>query len=362
MDLKRIAYYRKEIMGLAAFWIFYLHFGPCLLENSHFSVIKEIEWYINHVGYCGVEIFLFLSGMGLVYSVRKRSIKEFYVRRFMRVYTSFFIWFTLSTVVRDDAMSLFDYVKRITFYTNWTHDMLDYKWFVAAIMMFYLWFPLYYNILKKVKRPVAFTVILTVVEFYCTSIWYFQIRDDLFLVLDRIPIFLLGILLGHLMAEMPDTRSWNIRWGKQQWMIVCIITCILSVFKYHLMLTQTSGWLHNVENILTSVLSILYCMIVSKCFSLSEKSAVIGVFRKGLRFLGALSLEFYLTHELVSFKVESYALKLVPFDPINQILIFLLEFVLSLIAAWMVLKISDIIFKGKWKRIKTTIGNFLSHA
>ena len=62
-----------------------------------------------------------------------------------------------------------------------------------------------------------------------------------------------------------------------------------------------------------------------------------------LTFLGSLSLEFYLTHELISLKVKSYNLQLVNWNIINQLSVLIICFCLSLAAAWIIKKIVDIV-------------------
>ena len=42
-------------------------------------------------GFCGVDIFLLLSGIGLVYAIEKSSIGTFYRRRLERVFVPFVI-------------------------------------------------------------------------------------------------------------------------------------------------------------------------------------------------------------------------------------------------------------------------------
>lgn len=66
--------YRSAVMGLAAIWIFVFHEW-----NNTFKM--EIPFYIasriKQFGYGGVDIFLFLSGIGLTYAIGKTKLPGF---------------------------------------------------------------------------------------------------------------------------------------------------------------------------------------------------------------------------------------------------------------------------------------------
>lgn len=329
-------------MGFASLWIFYFHVGPVLFSESKIAFLKNCEWYINSLGYCGVEIFLLLSGMGLVYAIHKQNLLQFYIRRFLRIYPSFWIWFTISTLVRNDSMTWMDYLGRITFYSNWTEDLLAYKWYVAVILMLYLWFPLYYFFLRNVKYPTIFTALLIVAEFCLTSILYDYIRSDLFLFLNRIPIFLMGVLAGHYCVEYEKNKIMQNKLSLKGWSVldVVLVGAIICSFCLHKK-TEIRGWGDNFRSILNTVIATELCLIWPRIFDLLENSKMIRIMRGGLRSLGSISLEFYLTHELIALKVKSYDLHFVPSYKVNQIIIVFLCFAAAYFAAWVLWKMTD---------------------
>ena len=57
-----ISAYRSELMGWSILWIMMLHFT--------FNQIKPLG-FIAQYGFAGVDIFLFVSGFGLFYSLDK---------------------------------------------------------------------------------------------------------------------------------------------------------------------------------------------------------------------------------------------------------------------------------------------------
>lgn len=342
MDILKISKYRKEIMGLAALWIFYFHAGELLFEESRAVWLKNAEWYIWKTGYCGVEIFLFLSGMGLVWAIRKETVKTFYCRRFWRVYPAFWLWFTVSTVIRSDSMTLADYIGRITFYANWAEDLLAYKWYVAAIFMFYLWFPLYYAFLQRRKRPAAVTLALIAAEFVLSSVFGPYIREDLFLFIDRIPVFLLGVLAGHLCAGTPEAKALSVRWTKKQWLAACAVMAAVCVYNYRLHVIDCNYWERNVRNILNLSGAVFLCLACAAVLDRASKGRWAQMVGRGLGILGALSLEFYLTHELISLKIKSYRAYFPGPEWTVKLLTVGVCFAVSLVVSWIVAKIVEV--------------------
>lgn len=352
MDIQRINAYRKELMGFAGLWIFCLHVWEPLFGNSDILFLKNVEWYIKTVGYCGVEIFLFLSGMGLVYAICKQNLKTFYIRRFLRVYPAFFLWFTISTLIRSDKMSLSDYIGRLCFYSNWAEDLLAYKWYIPAIFMFYLWFPLYYKILKKQKKPIFFTFALIGIESSVIVLFYHNIREDLFLFLNRIPIFILGVLCGHLCKEMSDDSTAEYCMKKKGWILTGVIGVIfLAVSFYFHAEKGLSSLGQSLKNIVNMFLAVLICFGCAKGFGALEKNRYMNIVRDCLSFLGIYSLEFYLTHELISLKIKSYHLQLTMFKVVDKLVTIMLCFGISLLAAWVLKKIVDIGMKCFLKQL-----------
>ena len=58
-----ISKYRKAIMGFAALWILAMHEWRLLIPYG--ESFWEREVFLKDIGFCGVDIFLLLSGMGL---------------------------------------------------------------------------------------------------------------------------------------------------------------------------------------------------------------------------------------------------------------------------------------------------------
>ena len=91
---KLIMQYRNVIMGIATLWIYIFHAWIPIFNNPTGNITlfcHYIEEYIRKMGYCGVDIFLLLSGMGLTYAIKKGSLARFYYRRIRRVFIPYLV-------------------------------------------------------------------------------------------------------------------------------------------------------------------------------------------------------------------------------------------------------------------------------
>lgn len=89
--------YRTAIMGFAALWILFSHVWLRVFYSIPF--LSHIEEFIKKIGFCGVDIFLFLSGLGLTFSIKKHSTKDFYYNRIKRILLPFLI---ISIIIRNN--------------------------------------------------------------------------------------------------------------------------------------------------------------------------------------------------------------------------------------------------------------------
>ena len=83
IELANISRYRGELMGAAILFVILFHVG--LPREDAFFGLKRM-------GNIGVDFFLFLSGMGLWFAWTKNpSLRQFYLRRFLRIYPTWFL-------------------------------------------------------------------------------------------------------------------------------------------------------------------------------------------------------------------------------------------------------------------------------
>lgn len=152
VDLNLINKYRKELFGIASCMIVFHH----LTIKGNGNPLIDIYMFLRLVGAMGVDLFLFLSGIGLVYSFEKNnSIKEFYMRRCQRILPAylciafpFYLW--RDCIVGKNGILVL--VKHLFLVQFWKEGAGD--WYIAAIFILYALFPLIYYSIKNIPGGV----------------------------------------------------------------------------------------------------------------------------------------------------------------------------------------------------------------
>ena len=198
-NLSALSKYRSELMGIAIIWIVLFHSNISAPDNFFLRVL----WYlfVSFGGGIGVDIFFILSGFGLFYSVKfidkeviSRNWGGWIVKRMKRILPSYLIVAILYYILKGD-FCLYN-LCQLNFLVNGIRDF----WFIPAIVICYLLFPLFYQIGKKIgfrNMMIVSTLIVVAVTYalnYFNPIYYSKIE----IFLQRIPCFVLGIYWGYL--------------------------------------------------------------------------------------------------------------------------------------------------------------------
>lgn len=280
IELANISRYRGELMGIAMIFIFLFHVA--LPRSNMFFGLRRI-------GNIGVDMFLFLSGVGLWFSWMKHSsLKRFFKRRYLRIYPAWLIISCLYYIPRFHGHSLhawIDLFGDITInWDFWLHNELNF-WYIPAMMMLYLFAPPYMELIRRhpVYRWLPVVMILwCILVQYVTPIHNAVGHIEIFW--SRVPIFFIGINMGEAVRrkdKMDGTSIWLI-------LIVFVMTLFASIF-----LEQE---LHGhfplyIERMLYIPLTITTILILNRVFRRTPKW-----FNSIFKFVGALSLECYLIH------------------------------------------------------------------
>lgn len=111
-------------------------------------------YYFSSIGYGGVDIFLFLSGFGLLCGFDKNNrIKRFYLKRFIRIYPIYLFIIIVASILAQEYNPILIFVKSlgIGYYLQFITNDNWYEWYIPTILLFYLLFLLIY---KKSKISV----------------------------------------------------------------------------------------------------------------------------------------------------------------------------------------------------------------
>lgn len=179
-----ISLYRTEIMGVATLMILLGHsvfYGQGFID---YGCLQDIFT----LGYCGVDIFLFLSGFGLTFSMRKNDTKPFYVHRFLRIAPSVIAIMFLNVLVNIRHFGLYIFNPLYWF---------GCYWYIGFIIGGYLFFPYIYRAIKRFGYLVfVVSVLLSFILFLPFLITGHGESTASTCLVTRIPIFVLGACFG----------------------------------------------------------------------------------------------------------------------------------------------------------------------
>lgn len=206
--------YRSSLMGFAALWILLFH--EWLPVFTNYRLLSLGERFIKRIGFCGVDIFLFLSGIGMVYSLeRSKSLYSFYLKRIKRILFPFIAIAIFRCCLEDWTFSTF--IKNISGINFYTESILSFLWFVPAIITFYLVFPFYYRLFAKSSNKFIFTLCTLTIWLIASLVLRETMRKDLFGFTNRIPIFVIGVFTGWL------SQNKKISFDKLTWLFMFLL-------------------------------------------------------------------------------------------------------------------------------------------
>ena len=196
IELANISRYRSELMGAAMLFVILFHVG-LPREDTFFG--------LRRMGNIGVDIFLFLSGMGLWFSwTRRPSLRHFFQRRFLRIYPAWIVMASLYYIPdylgvsivghSGHSTSIIDLIGDITInWDFWLHDELTF-WYIPAIMFLYVASPFYMNLI--IRHPIYRWLPVTMIM-WCILVQYVtpihEAVGHLEIFWSRVPIFFIGI-------------------------------------------------------------------------------------------------------------------------------------------------------------------------
>lgn len=266
--LQDLSTYRKALMGIAILWVVLYHFG------FHTPIIS----HITRFGYAGVDIFMFLSGFGLFYSMNHDSnLRHYYKKRFIRIFPTYFIIGAfLSLFCFHDTFSR--YLWRCSTLGFWTNGVY-YEWFIPSILLLYALFPLAFKLISYKKWIYWLTIILFILIAGYSVFDPSFIDNWHFLLLYRIPIFLYGCMIAYQIKHNVPSKEYNI--------LTIIGLFIFIVF----FLNPELRTRYFAFTFLTPLLLIIMCFVLKNITIINKLGGVIG----------AASLEIYLIHLIFLF-------------------------------------------------------------
>ena len=297
--------HRGAIMGLSILSVMIFHYG------IQMPLLHTISLY----GWIGVDMFIFLSAIGLCYSLEKNPcITDYYKRRALRILPTW--WTYMVVVVIVSALTSLPHPSTISqiflyftglgywvsgYYNDFdnAHQVYFNEWFIPTLLVFYLIFPLLQKMNKKV------TVVITVAVLFVTNIrLVLGFSHSIDLSYPRLLSFLIGIATYKFLLTETDRRTAAL--FKSIFIALPIVTFFL--YRYSSFVSF---------RIFVSVSMPLMFYILGRIIDWTKSV-------KPLSFLGSISLELYLVHlylKLPSFSIGNLYIDgdwlLIPFIAVN---------------------------------------------
>lgn len=291
-DFELISRYKTALMGVAALMIYFFH------QWAHQWVRVPISppWFgsmltfAQRIGFYGVDIFLLLSGMGLIYAIEKHSLMRFYARRLQRVFLPFLLSAIAMALVSGWSMA--EFLKKVLLYDFLFVNTFSMLWFVPMIIILYLLFPFYHRCFIRAKNKFVFSLLAVILWIGAASLFRSLIRSDLYSAINRVPIFLAGVYMGWLSKENPLSLR-PVHWALvSAFFIIGLVLMYLTSYKDLFLFVPISNCCVPA-----------FLMAVTSVFIFTRILALLDSFRPGkwllwlLGRLGTISLELYCMHE-----------------------------------------------------------------
>ena len=329
--------YKLELYGFSIIWIMIYHgnFLNRITHNNQF--VYFISNFLDH-GNCGVDIFLFLSGIFCFYSMKNhKGLKEFYQKRMVRLFFPVVIiygfYWAYDCILKKHNLILF--IEKITSLYFWLNGERS-IWFIALIVPLYFFYPLLYNkFLTKYSEKTNWLIVLgmcvSICLFVCLGkLYFFPLYKAYEIAITRIPVFLIGSCLGiYVYEDRPISLSV---------LIFSFLVMILGILAFGFKMVPVVSFFR-VPYLLTAPCLALWICILLDYIRLPGVNQILSMF-------GEVSLELYLSH-LVVREIAKH----VQLWGSNNLFNFVKYLFFVVLASYTISKIVNILFQQMLKKI-----------
>ena len=291
----------KILQGFTALGIALHHMGQKTCAPWHQSryIVHGLDIFVN-MGFLFVAVFLFCSGLGLYRSLKSKPdyLHGFFRKRILPIIVAFYLSEFIYTGVRLLMGEKMDALT-VVWYLSGLHMANFNAWYVIVIPFFYLVFWGAFRLCKKhenlaILLVTLFSLAYTVLGAYLGHPQDWWMRGEWWY--NSILLFPLGLLFGK--YEKPITNGCK----KAYWILLPLFfaAIFLSARLWHIAegawgyYSGGTPWEQAFKRIGTAASQWLVCICyVGFCFLLMMK---VRFGNKALKWLGAMTLEFYLMH------------------------------------------------------------------
>lgn len=292
---KTVMKYRNNIFGLSALWIVAFHIYYMIYAPS-FGIAKDIL----RTGNMGVDVFLFLSAIGLSYSVEKNSIKNFYKNRFLRLIIPFFILSLPFYIWKDffatdiSSMTPLSFILDITTLSFWIKDYYE-LWYISFIVLMYCIFPYLYKLYKQNRYYILILIMVSVISELLAWQTKAYIYTNCEIAFSRIPIFLFGIFVSDFVKKDEEIS------------FSCVVASLILFFVLFVVRSRV-GMAILFTRYLYGAMAVSLVIVLGYLFNLLSTKKTLKPIIKISEFAGNISLEIYIIHALIIRVIKHYKL------------------------------------------------------
>lgn len=286
MEIKLLSKYRTMLMGFAMILVAIFHSS---LKIDHIPILG----FVKFIGDMGVDIFFFVSGLGMYYSFQKNNTTvEFYKKRILRIIP---VWVVINLIVQIYGILMTNQtieksLLNLSGLSFWLTGSLFY-WYVPAIIVLYLVTPIFMKMFKcNICKAYAYMFACLIV---LIGICFVLHNSHLFIFLFRVPIYFVGIYIGKLSSQNEKISAKELKLVTVLLIVGLAIEAIIMLFN-----GKYSFVKYYFKYIFFFITAIALCLLLSFIFDRLNinESKVVG---KILMYIGTCTLEIYLLHEFV---------------------------------------------------------------
>lgn len=138
---------RNYLMGIAMLLVILYHF-TCWIGFRR--LLLPFNW-----GFIGVDIFLFLSAIGLGFSASKHTYTIFLRRRIIRIMPLYIFAAIVDSILfhftHNETLSLWDWFCNITSLSYYGIGGYVRDWYLSSLLLLYIAFPVLFYFVNKCK-------------------------------------------------------------------------------------------------------------------------------------------------------------------------------------------------------------------
>lgn len=232
-----------------------------------------INTFVSSISQTGVEIFLFLSGYGIMCSYKNNGLQKFWVKRFQKIYIPLLL-VTLPQLIFEiwsyrnhigDMYITSTFLSALGLYPN---NLLDVTlWFIPFILLQYMLFYCSFKWTNKKKYNYCFLIMGTLLVYFLFKTYFTWVSEC--------DLYSFAFLIGVIYADKKDhIKSSNIG------VVICAVLFVIST---QFLAINVAKYMNEISLVIVEM-GLIHIIVTEKNKKLSA-----------LKFLGNISYELYLT-------------------------------------------------------------------